>query len=143
MGMTNSGNELLLDEMTAFFDRLYLVTDPSNLIASVSNWGVMTIGQLNESIEKIDSAKTVTWGEAIGTSPGAGVSTTNSATSNPMNFSVPKDKAVKRLLLTDDNATENSRVVYGIIDLATPLPDYTAGDGAYFVRKISLTLTES
>lgn len=118
----------MLTTIASYFDRAYLVEDPTNAIA---------VGAPATTINtyRIDTLRALTWGTASGGS----ISTTNSAIATPLNYSVPQNDAPNKLVLTNNDGTE---LYQGIIALPAPLPTYTAGDGAYYVRGITLTLTE-
>ena len=79
---------------------------------------------------KIDTAKTVTWGTAVP----AGVTTSNSATSNPLNWSVPSAKQPDYLV-----GTNGTTILY-IKPITTTLK--TGTDWAYFINELKFALTE-
>lgn len=132
MPLTAEVKDTMLDIMTPFFVTMYLVQDLGNNI-ELGNLVGATVVQNNI----LDGGKTVTWGAAALSE----VATTNSATSNPLNFSIPINKTVGRILLTNAG-TEALRVVGGIIEIPAPKPLYSTGDGAYYVRGLDITLTE-
>ena len=124
MALTTTVGNAILDSIVSSYDTLYLLkTSGATIDVAVSTYGGIVV----------DNAKTLSWASASG---GTSVSTSNSATSNPLNYSVPANSALTQLILVD-----SGNVVRGIISLVTP-PTYTGGDGPYFVRDIELTLSE-
>ena len=125
----------MLDTMKGYFKKLYLAQNATG--------GAVTLDMaLNNPavLPKIGNivGKDLTWGAA----DASAVATTNTYQSNPLNFSVPGNATLIQLYLTDDNATQSARVIYGIITIPSPSPTYPSGDGAYYVRGITISLAE-
>jgi hypothetical protein len=134
MGLTNNTKSGMLTYAKAQLNNAYIYQE-------TGAGGVASVGQtlgLNAGAKIIDGAKPLSWGGSTPTQ----VATTNSAISNPINYSIPQNKAPNRVLISDNNATAGLRVINAIFELPTPLPSYTDGDGAYYVRDITITLTE-
>jgi hypothetical protein len=123
MSLTTVAKNGILNSILTSFATVYLGTSATNLI-----------GTDVTTITTIGGSKTLTWATATN---GLSVATTNSATSNPINFSVPQSTALTRLFLVN-----GSNIITGSIVLPTTIPTYTAGDGAYYVRGITVNMTE-
>ena len=128
-------NTIIKREILEYLDglllQLYLVEDPTNIISLGTPMNNAPVVPLI-----IDGVKPLSWGvvtQPSGEPENRFIQTSNSATSNPLNYSVPAGKAPNKLVLT-----QNTGGVANIIIPLTGVPSYAAGDGAYFVRSIRL-----
>jgi hypothetical protein len=112
----------ILNSIKSSFVTAYLTTSGTSLIDTAVS-----------GAPKIDGAKTLSWG----TASGGVLATTNSATSNPLNYSVPQSTVLTRLFLVDSGGT-----IRGTITLPAVIPTYTTGAGPYYVRGLTLTISE-
>jgi hypothetical protein len=113
----------ILNSIKSSFVTAYLTTSGTSLIDTAVS-----------GAPKIDGAKTLSWATATN---GFSISTTNSATSNPLNYSVPQSTVLTRLFLVDSGGT-----IRGTITLPAVIPTYTTGAGPYYVRGLTLTISE-
>jgi hypothetical protein len=121
MPLTTAAKNGILNSIVGSFASVYLSGSASTLL-----------GQDVTGLTTIGGEKTLSWATAT---DGFSVSTTNSATSNPINYSVPQSTTITRLLLVN-----SSDIVTASMTLPATIPTYTAGDGPYYVRGITLNM---
>ena len=121
MGLGNTTKQNLLTTLATYVTNLYL-TDGL----------VPTIDAANTTMAayQIDGNKTVTWGTAAP----SGVTTSNSATSNPLNWSVPSSKQPDYLVGVSAGAIRYIKPITTTLKIGT--------DWAYFVNSLKFSLTE-
>ncbi len=125
MALSGAVKGLILSNIVGNFVKVYL----SDSVSTIPLGSPIA----NISSTLIGGERTLSWGTATSTS----VTTTNSATSNPINYSVPQNKSPRGLVIIN-----SSNTIVCDITLPTPLPSYSSGDGPYYVRGITLNLTE-
>ena len=119
-------------------EMLDFIRNAANRVALVS--GTPTLGAAVSGLSRIDTAvggRTLTWtaGFSVIISGKDTLVSSNSATSNALNFSVPQGVTPTNLIVFN--------TVTGTADVIIPLtdvPSYAGGDGPYFVRRVSFTI---
>jgi hypothetical protein len=129
MAVTEYTTKRMMDTAKTYFITAYLIrgTTANYIDTAFGAWSAFVV----------DGAKTLSWASAVFNAGVTSITTTNSATSNPLNYSVPQGAAVlNRLYLVDSGGFPR-----GIITLVSP-PSYSGGDGAYYVRGVAIQMTE-
>lgn len=126
MALTTYSKNAILNSIKGNFTKVRLIYD--NLSSPTA------LGSAVSSHTLYGAEVGLVWATA---SNGSSVATTNSYNSTPIMFAVQQNGTPNRVIL--HNA---SNVSLAKIDLPATLPTYTTGDGAYYVRGITLTLIE-
>ena len=130
MALTVEARNRMLDVMKTYFNSLVIIYEDKIGVS-----GETLPGQtLTSSASKSVSANLpLVWG----TSTSGKVKTTNSiANSNELNYSILKNKTPNRMVV----AKTSVDLVQAVIDLPQPLPTYTGGDGALYIRELEIEL---
>ena len=129
MALTSYVTQRMMNTLTSEMDFLYVIEAGTAPTLNTAITGL--------SARVLDGAKTLLWGSAsfnVGTQITSAV-TTNSATSTPLNYSIPQNKNLGYYVYVDSGTIMAYETIFGA-------PSYGTGDGAFYVRGITLNMGE-
>lgn len=148
MPLTPHALKVLTNRFTFAFKNMYLMDDPSLVItvgSTLNDYSANIRGTVREvsyggnpglaygTVSYNNSHITFANGKATATS-------TSNTTTNPLLYAFPASTMFHCIVFTDENATELSRVIRGIIDIPVGQRPNLTEDGAYYIRQIKINL---